>query len=55
MSQEGAPYTASYSYDALNRLTSSPLGTYTYGDPAHLHAATAVGSGYTASTMRPGT
>jgi RHS repeat-associated protein len=26
-----------------------PLGTYTYGNSAHLHAATAIGSAYTAS------
>ncbi len=30
-------------------ITSGPLGSYTYGDSAHLHAATSVGSGYTAS------
>lgn len=44
-----AQYSANYSYDTLNRLTSSPVGTYTYGDSAHLDAATSVGSGYTAS------
>ncbi len=44
-----AQYTASYTYDTLDRLTSGPLGSYTYGDSAHLHAATSVGSGYTAS------
>ncbi len=36
-------------YDALNWLTSSPLGSYTYGDSAHLHTATAIGANWTAS------
>ena len=44
-----AQYTASYGYDTLGRLTSAPLGSYTYGDPAHLDAVTAVGSTYSAS------
>lgn len=48
-----AYYTQSFSYDTYDRLTSGPLGSYTYGDTNHLHAATAVGSGptstYTAS------
>jgi RHS repeat-associated protein len=47
-----AQYTQSFSYDALNRLTDGPLGSYVYGDAAHLHAATSVGTGsgqYTAS------
>ncbi len=38
-----AQYTQSFSYDNLGRLTSGPLGSYTYGDSAHLHAATAIG------------
>ena len=50
LTSQGAPYTASYSYDALNRLTSSPLGTYTYGDPAHLHAVTTVSNGSSSYT-----
>ena len=35
----------------LDRLTSGPLGSYTYGDSAHLHAVTSIGSGptYTAT------
>ncbi|PWT76607.1 MAG: hypothetical protein C5B60_03940 [Chloroflexi bacterium] len=41
-----AQYTASYGYDTLDRLSSSPTGTYTYGDSAHLHAVTAIGSSY---------
>ncbi len=45
----GAAYSASYSYDSMNRLTSSPLGSYTFGDSAHADAATAVGSTWTAS------
>src|SRR5512146_906757 len=45
-----ASYTQSFSYDALDRLTSGPLGSYTYGDSAHRHAATAIGANaYTAS------
>lgn len=48
-----AQYTASYSYDTLGRLTSAPLGSYTYGDPTHLDAATAVGTSYTASYDAP--
>jgi RHS repeat-associated protein len=44
-----AAYSQAFGYDTLNRLTSGPAGAYTYGDNAHLHAATAVGTGYTAS------
>lgn len=44
-----AQYSQSYSYDAFNRLTSGPLGGYTYGNGQHQDGATAVGSGYTAS------
>lgn len=43
-----AQYTNSFTYDNLGRLTSGPAGSYTYGDSAHLHAATAIGSTYTA-------
>jgi RHS repeat-associated protein len=43
-----AQYSQSFSYDVLGRLISGPLGTYTYGDPAHVHAATAIGAQYTA-------
>ncbi|HEX6797113.1 MAG TPA: RHS repeat-associated core domain-containing protein, partial [Ktedonobacterales bacterium] len=45
----GASYTKTYSYDTLNRLTSGPGGSYTYGDAHHLDAATAIGSSYTAA------
>jgi hypothetical protein len=50
-SLSAAYYTQSFSYDTYDRLTSGPLGAYTYGDTNHLHAATAAGSGptYTAS------
>jgi hypothetical protein len=34
----------SYSYDSLDRLTSGAAGTYTYGDPSHLHAVTGLSS-----------
>ena len=44
-----AGYQHLYSYDTLGRLTSGALGTYNYGDPTHhLHAATAIGSSWTA-------
>jgi RHS repeat-associated protein len=33
----------------MGRLTSGPLGAYTYGNGAHVHAATAIGSAYTAA------
>jgi hypothetical protein len=39
----GATYSASYTYDAANRLRSGPLGNYTYGSSAHVDAATAIG------------
>src|SRR5205085_5399805 len=35
--------------DNLGRLNTGPQGSYAYGDSAHVHAATAVGSTYTAS------
>jgi RHS repeat-associated protein len=44
-----AQYTQSFGYDTLGRLTTGALGSYTYGDTAHTHAATAAGSSYTAS------
>lgn len=40
----GSQYTASYTYDALNRLTSSPLGSYSYGS-SHPHAVSSVTQG----------
>ena len=45
----GASYTQTFGYDTLNRLTSGPPGTYSYSDASHLHAATSVSGGYTAS------
>jgi RHS repeat-associated protein len=42
-----AQYTQSFSYDVMGRLTSGPLGTYTYADPAHVHAATVIGTSWT--------
>jgi RHS repeat-associated protein len=44
-----AQYTQSFTYDTLGRMATGPLGSYSYGSGAHVHAATAVGSGYTAS------
>lgn len=43
-------YQASYTYDNLGRLNSGPLGSYSYGSssPPHLHAATSIGSTWTA-------
>jgi hypothetical protein len=43
-----AQYTQSYAYDVLDRLTTGPEGTYTYGDSSHLVAVTSTSSGYTA-------
>ncbi len=37
-------YQQSFSYDALDRLSNGPSGTETYTDPAHVHAATGLGS-----------
>jgi RHS repeat-associated protein len=44
-----AQYTQNFTYDNLGRLTSGPLGTYTYGSSAHLHAVTSIGSTYSAN------
>jgi RHS repeat-associated protein len=44
-----AQYTQSFTYDAMGRLTGGPLGSYAYANAAHTHAATAIGTGYTAS------
>ncbi|HEV2238271.1 MAG TPA: RHS repeat-associated core domain-containing protein, partial [Ktedonobacterales bacterium] len=44
-----ASYTQSFSYDNLGRLTSGPLGTYSYGDSAHLHGATSISGQWTGS------
>jgi len=43
-----AQYTQSYAYDVMDRLTTGPAGTYTYGDSAHKHAATSTSGNYTA-------
>jgi RHS repeat-associated protein len=47
-SLSAANYTQTFGYDTLNRLTSGPMGSYTYGDSAHLHATTSVGTAWTA-------
>ncbi|HVU67577.1 MAG TPA: RHS repeat-associated core domain-containing protein, partial [Ktedonobacteraceae bacterium] len=44
-----AQYQQSYTYDLNGRLTTGPLGTYTYGDSNHLHGVTSTSSGYSAS------
>jgi RHS repeat-associated protein len=43
-----AGYTQSFAYDVMGRLATGPLGSYSYADPAHVHAATSIASGYTA-------
>ncbi|HVB74905.1 MAG TPA: hypothetical protein VNE38_15240 [Ktedonobacteraceae bacterium] len=37
-------YTQAYSYDSLDRITSSAAGSYTYGDANQVHAVTSVSS-----------
>jgi len=37
-------YQQSFNYDNLDRLTSGPAGSLTYGDINHVHAATSLGS-----------
>ncbi|HEX6800132.1 MAG TPA: hypothetical protein VF116_20640, partial [Ktedonobacterales bacterium] len=50
LTAQGAKYTATYSYDTLDRLLSGPAGSsYSYGDSAHLHAATSTSGGYSAT------
>ncbi|TMC01607.1 MAG: hypothetical protein E6J41_32665 [Chloroflexi bacterium] len=44
-----AQYTQTFGYDVMGRLTSGPLGTYTYGSGAHVHAATGIGTTWTAA------
>jgi RHS repeat-associated protein len=44
-----AQYTQSFAYDTLDRLTSGPLGAFTYGNSSHLDAVTSIGSTYTAT------
>jgi RHS repeat-associated protein len=39
-----SPYQQSFSYDSLDRLTSGPAGSLTYGDSNHVHAATTLGN-----------
>ena len=42
-----ANYTQTFTYDTLDRLQSGPLGSYSYGDSAHLHAVTSIANGGT--------
>jgi RHS repeat-associated protein len=44
-----AQYTQTFTYDVLGRLTGGPLGSYTYGSSAHMHAATGIGNAWTAA------
>jgi RHS repeat-associated protein len=44
-----ASYNQVFAYDTMGRLTAGPLGAYAYGNSAHVHAATAIGSAYTAT------
>lgn len=44
LTEQGALYTANYAYDAQDRLTSAPLGGYSYCQVTHLHAAMSVGA-----------
>lgn len=46
-SPTGVPAAFAYTYDAIGNITRGPLGAYTYGDPAHVHAATAAGTTHT--------
>ena len=46
-SPTGVPAAFAYTYDASGNITRGPLGAYTYGDPAHVHAATAAGRTHT--------
>lgn len=39
-----ASYLAPIDDDTLNRLTCGPLGGYTHGDSAHVHAAIRIGT-----------
>jgi YD repeat-containing protein len=39
-----AIYTQTFAYDVMGRLTSGPLGSYSYGNAAHVHAATSIGT-----------
>ena len=46
-SPTGVPAAFAYTYDAIGNITRGPLGAYTYGDPNHVHAATAAGTTHT--------
>lgn len=42
-------YGQAYAFDTLDRLTTGPNGSYTYGDSNHLDAATSTSNGFSAS------
>src|SRR5258708_10915730 len=46
-----AQYTQSFTYDVMGRLVTGPLGSYSYsyGSAGHVHAATGIGTGWTAA------
>jgi YD repeat-containing protein len=45
----GAQYTQAFGYDTMGRLTTGPLGSYAYGSSGHVHAATGIGTTWTAA------
>jgi len=44
-----ANYNQTFAYDNMGRLTSGPVGAYSYPTSGHIHAATAIGSSYSAA------
>ncbi|HEY7199658.1 MAG TPA: hypothetical protein VIC57_05580, partial [Candidatus Dormibacteraeota bacterium] len=44
-----AQYTQAFTYDVMGRLATGPLGSYAYGSAAHVHAATSIGTTWTAA------
>ena len=44
-----AQYTQAFTYDTMGRLATGPLGSYAYGSSGHVHAATGIGTTWTAA------
>ncbi|HEY7199067.1 MAG TPA: hypothetical protein VIC57_02590, partial [Candidatus Dormibacteraeota bacterium] len=44
-----AQYTQAFTYDVMGRLATGPLGSYAYGSAAHVHAASGIGTQWTAA------